>query len=286
VQAEAHPQPQPEQPPESGWYWCPQHLLAAEHPGACAVCGQPYQAAPITGIPAGPYRPTQKGIRKTKRERVAVAAGLAAAFAVIGGIVAGVVLLYRQGTPLDSLGQPVQQTAASGQPSSSSSADSNNGTTPILLHTLENKTITLNGVWSATRSVITPMSEIAGIFATGTAKPPLDIAARHNKTVIAAFTVTTSTPDSDVSSLVGPSGGTRSTTDGGSYTFSDGQSMTIAGHTSVAIDYQRKSAAGKLLVQVHFYVVSAVDHLEIIEIGTTDTSTSDLSAAEHAVESI
>jgi hypothetical protein len=282
----AWPQAAPVNGPGVGWYWCPTDLLAAEHPGTCVVCGQPYQPAPSAGLPAGPYRPTAKGgTRRTIRERAYSVGIVLIPIALIGGAIAGVAMLYRGGTQLDSQGQPVQQTAAQGQASTNAS-DSNNGTTPVTLHNFGGKIITLNGQWASTRSVITPMGEIAGIFATGTATPPLDVAARHNKTILAAFTVTSTTPDSDVSALVGTGGGSRSTTDGGSYTFSDGVAMTIGGHTAAAIDYQRKSAAGKMLVQVHFYVVSATDHLELIEIGTTDTSQADLSSAEHAVEAI
>ncbi|HEV7680421.1 MAG TPA: hypothetical protein VGQ42_17810 [Candidatus Dormibacteraeota bacterium] len=275
-----------EQPAASGWYWCPEHLLAAEQPGTCAVCGKPYQAAPAGGMPATPYRPIHRGVRKTLRERVTVAVGLVAAVAALGGAATGVVFLYRGGTQLDSNGLPVQPAAASAQSNASTATDSSTGTTPIPLKTFQNHTVTLSGQWTTTRSVITSMTNIAQFFATGTTPPPLDIAARHNKTTIAAYTITSTTPDSDINFFSGSGGGSGATSSGGNYTLTNGAPMTIAGRTAMAFDFQQTNSAGSLLVHIHFYIVSAVDHIALIEIGTTDATGGDLSTAEKAVEGL
>ena len=266
---------------QPGWYWCPRHLLAAPHPGICGACGRAYEPAPPGGLPPGPYRPAATARRRTTREVSVSAIAVLLGVATLAGAAVGLTLLYQRGTPLDSQGQPQVPEASVSIGGGGAAASSN-----VPLRTFDGRTLTLPGQWSTTATYPDSMRNVAQIFASGSTLPTLDVAVSHGSTTVAVFSVATTSASADVAALVATPGGSRTLADGSTETYSDASAMRIAGHDAVGRTLVTRTASGTLRGTVRFYAVADGDHLELIEVGTTETGAPEMPAAQTAVEGL
>ena len=268
----------------AGWAWCPAHLIASEREGSCPVCAQPFQPAPPWGIPQGPFTPRVTVFQRSRRERIAyTTAAVVAALIAISAII-GLSVLYRHGTPIDSMGQPQSTDAGGASASGAVGASTDNGaTTPLTLTALDGRQLVLSGRWLRTTRLYTVMGTIAKQLNGGQAVAP-DVSAGKGNSRVAVYNVPSSDPSRTVSDNTQQTSDSSSDTSG-TISVAATRQLNVEGHTAFVTDIQRTDTSGRPLLMLRYYLIPTAGHVVMLAVGTDGTN-DDLQAVSQAVEAL